>query len=56
MKIKKKISILKTGTRLHISIPIQFVELLELEAGTKNIEIELDTNKKVLMMKPLKEK
>lgn len=55
MKIKKTISIMKAGTRLNINIPAQFVELLELEAGSKNTEIELDTNKKILIIRQKKE-
>lgn len=54
MKMKKKISVLKSGKNLHINIPVQFVEALELEAGTKNIEIELDTNKKILIVRSIK--
>ena len=46
---------MKAGTRLNINIPAQFVELLGLEAGSKNNEIELDTNKKILIIRQIKE-
>ena len=55
MKIKKTISVMKAGTRLNINIPAQFVELLGLEAGSKNTRIELDTNKKILIIRQIKE-
>lgn len=55
MKIKKIISAMKAGNRININIPSQFIELLEIKSGKKNIEIELDTNKKVLTIRQLKE-
>lgn len=37
---------MKARARLNINITSQFVELLKLDEGSKNIKIELNINKK----------
>lgn len=50
-KIKRTGSLIKSGNRLTLNIPATFIEILELQPGNKNLDLELDIINKTILIK-----